>query len=320
MKQKRHVLAKLLFLATMILCLVALLASCGECDHNWSEWTISEQPTCEAAGSQSRACSSCGEKQTENLAALGHQFDNYVTADDATCQSDATQTATCVRCQATDTKKVKDSKNPDKHAGTELRYERVDDASHQVIYACCDAIARTEAHAWGNGVTDPNNAENTLYTCQDCKATKSVPSDAHVHSAERVAPTASTCTTYGNIEHWFCEGCNTYFADANLTQVITEAQTKLNPAHTSQEFNYVPHATNADLHEKLHACCDTLAATEPHDHKVASTTAATCEQNGTVSYLCVCGHTYTEDNALATGHNKRVFFRVDWDCPAQECS
>ena len=137
MKQHRHVFSKILVLTVLAFCLTMLLASCGECDHQWGEWTVSEAPSCETAGSQSRTCSACGETQSQSVAATGHHFGDYVSCGDATCQSDGTEIATCAHCDTTDTRTEANSKNPDKHTTTELRYESRDDETHKVVYACC---------------------------------------------------------------------------------------------------------------------------------------------------------------------------------------
>ena len=41
-----------------------------------------------------------------------------------------------------------------------------------------------------------------------------------VHTAK-----AATKTSEGNIEYWYCDGCNKYYKDAKATQEITKAQT-----------------------------------------------------------------------------------------------
>ena len=131
MKQHRHLFLKTLFLAMLTLCLATLLVSCGECDHQWGEWTVSQAPSCEATGTQERVCSACGEAQSQTVSATGHQFDTYVSCGDATCQSDGTESATCAHCDKTDTRTAANSKNPAKHASTEIRYESVNEESRK---------------------------------------------------------------------------------------------------------------------------------------------------------------------------------------------
>ncbi len=310
MKQNHSVSRRLALLAMLTLCLMTFFASCGECDHQWGDWTISEKPSCETAGTQVRSCSLCGESQNEALAATGHHYDTYVQNGDATCQSDMTESAPCAHCDKTDTRTVQNSKDPAKHTSTDLRYEVGDGESHNVVRVCCGAVAQTAAHRWDEGVTDPANTQNTLYTCLDCRATKSVAPTEHVHRAEKIEATPAGCTTYGNVEHWFCQGCSTRFTDATLSRTMTEAQTKIAPAHTSEAFVYALHATDPNSHEKRHACCNTLVETAAHEYESTGNFPATCTTNGYTTYRCVCGATYNTDNAPATGHNVE-FWELD---------
>ena len=49
------------------------------------------------------------------------------------------------------------------------------------------------------------------------------------HKAEKVDGDAPTATEPGNIEYWYCPQCDTYFKDADLTEVITKEQMVLAP-------------------------------------------------------------------------------------------
>ena len=71
------------------------------------------------------------------------------------------------------------------------------------------------------------------WVCEGCNAyyldaegTQATTADAVVVPASHgtlthVQATAKTCTTAGNVEHWICEDCNDYFADAEGTQATT---------------------------------------------------------------------------------------------------
>ncbi len=55
----------------------------------------------------------------------------------------------------------------------------------------------------------------------------------HAHELTHVPAVAPTPAKPGNIEYWYCEGCGKYFADADATQEITEADTYLAPEGTA---------------------------------------------------------------------------------------
>ena len=85
---------------------IAMISAFGACSiqweeqefkgHNWSEWITVREATCTAEGRQERICYDCGIKQTEKLAALGHNYNiDYVWSDDNTS---VTATASCSIC------------------------------------------------------------------------------------------------------------------------------------------------------------------------------------------------------------------------------
>ena len=62
--------------------------------HSFSEWTIIKNATCTEPGEQERLCS-CGEKQTQKIAATGHTFGKWTTVKDATCTEPGEQERLC---------------------------------------------------------------------------------------------------------------------------------------------------------------------------------------------------------------------------------
>ncbi len=67
--------------------------------HSFGSWTLTRDPTCTAAGERSRSCS-CGEIQSESVAALGHSFGTWTTVTEVTCTEPGKQTRVCSRCGA----------------------------------------------------------------------------------------------------------------------------------------------------------------------------------------------------------------------------
>jgi len=59
----------------MVMVFMILLCSCGNHKHSFGEWTIEKPATCTEKGTRTRACE-CGEKETEEIPALGHNFVN----------------------------------------------------------------------------------------------------------------------------------------------------------------------------------------------------------------------------------------------------
>ena len=65
-------------------------------EHTFSEWVITQEPTCTTTGTKERTCV-CGEKQTETIAALGHNYEERVIA--PTCTEAGYTLHTCKNCK-----------------------------------------------------------------------------------------------------------------------------------------------------------------------------------------------------------------------------
>lgn len=66
--------------------------------HEFSEWKITQSPTCVQDGVQERTCVSCGEIKTQVLNATGEHNYNYRITGSVTCVKDGEKTYTCVNC------------------------------------------------------------------------------------------------------------------------------------------------------------------------------------------------------------------------------
>lgn len=90
-----------LFMA-LVMCLS--LCACGH-EHVFGEWTVTGEATCTAEGFRERVCA-CGEKETEVLAAVGHQYDDVTELKAVTCTEDGQEEKTCSVCGETVTETV----------------------------------------------------------------------------------------------------------------------------------------------------------------------------------------------------------------------
>ena len=81
---------KLLCFITLMLALVCMLVSCGECKHAWSD------PTC----TYDACCEKCGETVGRGL---GHSYSEWTESKKATLDADGVKERTCSRCNKTET-------------------------------------------------------------------------------------------------------------------------------------------------------------------------------------------------------------------------
>ena len=88
----------LLLAAAFAVCGLAVFSACDEPGHTHSfgEWTTVTEPTCAEEGLRERVCV-CGEKESEELEALGHDYKGEVTIVPL-CTADGEITYICSRC------------------------------------------------------------------------------------------------------------------------------------------------------------------------------------------------------------------------------
>ena len=55
------------------------------CNHNWSQWVTSKEPTCTETGLMTRFCDICGVGQAKDIDKLGHQYGNWTVTRQASC-------------------------------------------------------------------------------------------------------------------------------------------------------------------------------------------------------------------------------------------
>lgn len=77
-------------------------------DEHTGEWKTITEPTCTKEGMRELVCTTplCGAKQTEVLAATGHQWDNGTVTQAATEKAEGIKTYTCTVCGATKTEAI----------------------------------------------------------------------------------------------------------------------------------------------------------------------------------------------------------------------
>lgn len=103
-----------IFCSLLLLCALALTA-CGH-RHQWSDWSIVTAADCEHAGLRERTCS-CGVKETEEIAAEGHDFE----AGETVAPTAARQGYTLYTCGTCNTAKKENIVDPTGSKG--LAYE-----------------------------------------------------------------------------------------------------------------------------------------------------------------------------------------------------
>ena len=76
------------------------------CQHQWSEMTVMEEPTCTAGGMQGHTCSICGALEAVDIPPLPHSFGDWTVTKQATCTAEGEMTRACTMCGLTETQPI----------------------------------------------------------------------------------------------------------------------------------------------------------------------------------------------------------------------
>lgn len=74
--------------------------------HQYGGWSSVSGATCIADGKEQRSCSVCGNVDTRNVVALGHNWSTYSVTKQSTCSENGTQTRSCSRCKESESKSL----------------------------------------------------------------------------------------------------------------------------------------------------------------------------------------------------------------------
>ena len=150
--------------------------------HAWNEGKITTAPQCEKEGVKTYTCTKCGETQTEEIAATGHQHTEIRDAKEAECETTGyTGDTYCIDCN----KKLKEGKEiaATGHQNTEVRgakeatCKETGYTGDTYCLKCGKQISTgieipAKAHSWGTGkITKPASYTKTgikTYTCKIC--------------------------------------------------------------------------------------------------------------------------------------------------------
>ena len=131
----------------------------------------------------------------------------------------------------------------------------------------------------------------------------------HVHELVHTEAKAATCTEDGNVEYWYCEGCDSYFTDAEGKNKVDAADVVVPAAHKVEHVAAKEATETEDGNIEYWHCpecggvwldaeCTTAAKLEDvvipatgHVHELVHTEAkeATCFEEGNLEYWYCAG-------------------------------
>ena len=227
--------------------------------HKFTNYVSDGNASCTADGTKTAECDICGNAK-DTVADVGskkdHIFTNYVSNNDATCKADGTKTAKCDLCgEAEDT--ITDVGSSSLVPHTDIDQNGICDVCDKNLGSSCAHPSKTTHYSIDKEPTCNEPGFGTTWVrCAVCGCTLSKESylipatnkhvdenkdgkcdkcgtaiGDHVHELVHTDAKAATCTENGNVEYWYCEGCDSYFTDAEGKNKVDAADVVVPAAH-----------------------------------------------------------------------------------------
>ncbi len=199
--------------------------------------------------------------------------------------------------------------NPDNHTGEIVWTKTATD--HSSAYDCCGAtVVAKEAHEWENGVCSECGYEcqhtGGTATCADkavCDTCGEEYGEVNASNHTNLVQTeakAATHMTEGNIEYWYCDGCDKYFSDEAGTKEIALKDTVIPKLteHTADGTGW-----HSDETSHWNTCeCGEMLNEAAHTFEWVTDKEATAAEAGSKHEECtVCGYAKAAVEIPATG-------------------
>ena len=288
----------------------------GPHDHEWSDWIVLYEPTCEEDGLQGHICLICEETELEAIPATGHSLEK-VDAQPASCEEDGVKEH--YKCSACG--KI----FADAEGETELEAPEVIPATGHDLTAVAEVPAACEA----DGV-------KAYWKCETCgklfsdaegkneiEAPEVIPATGH--SLTAVAEVPATCETAGVKAYWKCDDCGKLFADEAGETVIEAPEAIPATGHTTILQNAKAATCTEEGYTGDFYCIDCekvvkqgkVIAKVPHALEKTEEVPATCEADGMKAYwtCSVCGKLFADEECTTEIEEPEVIAKLghDWD-------
>lgn len=295
-KRNRTIITVVSVVAAVLIVVIVLLLLLVKCEpeenvdppvehtHTYSSWVVVDEPTCTEEGLRERTCS-CGEKETEEIAALGHTASEAVRENEKepTCTEKGSyeEVVSCTVCEEEVSRKTVEIAALGHTEGEAVKENEVaatclDAGSYEEVVSCTvcgEELSRKTVtvdalgHDYKGVVTDealclvPGEMTYTCTRCDDSYTEEIAPLR---HSWSETKPgLAPTCTSAGEQKHT-CSACG--FEEKEEIAVDPTA-------HKPDKTDYI-----ADEKEHWFACslCGGKASVAEHDYTGGEQNCKTC--------------------------------------------
>ena len=286
---------KIVFLLLLLLTILAF-ASCGECEHQWSDATCTTP----------QKCSLCEATQGSSL---GHGFGEWTVTTVPTCTANGEQTRTC-KCGESEHTPLPSTHNITQYDGkpstcTANGYKSYESCStcSYTTYEAIPVIPHDTVTHNGKAPTCESTGYSAYETCLNCSYTTYTELPKAKHDTITHEAKAPTCTETGYTAYEECKNCAyTTYIELPITKHDTVSHEAKAPTCTEVGYEAYDECKNCNY--------STYKEKTMTEHNYDSTvTPPTCEGEGYTTQICSeCGHTVITDKVAPHGHTWGEWF------------
>ncbi len=275
-------------------------------EHEFGEWEVTTEATCDGKGVETHKCESCEETETRDLEATGHSYGTWQITTKATCESAGMESQVCSNCNRVATRDI--TATGHSYRDWEVTIEATCEEMGQEQQVCgnCGRVEVRDIEAIGHSYGD---WEVTIEaTCEEMGQEQQVCSNCDRIETRDVAATGHS---YGEWTVTQQPGCETTGTQqqvcSNCNDTVTEEIAATGHSYGEWTVTQQPGCETTGIQEQVCSSCVRIETKEiaatGHTYGAWETIAeATCEEKGQQQRVCtVCNNEDTQD-IDALGH------------------
>ena len=284
--------------------------------HDYGEWKVTKEPTCTKYGTKKRICKRCNEYEIDVIDPTGHQHTKIIDQKKATCEEKGySGDLYCEDCRLIIQLGHDIAATGHTWDDGEITKEPTQTATGIKTYTCktchktrTETIPMLKGHHWDDGtvIKEPTCTESgeKIYHCtdEDCNEsyTETIKATGHQHT-KLIRKKEAACEEEGYSGDTYCEDCKQIIKAGKIISPTGHINTEIRNKRTAtcESEGYTGDTYCITCNKKLKDG-QTIPKTD-HNWTIKEI-PATCESDGSRTYICdTCKETKVQ-SIKATGH------------------
>lgn len=284
--------------------------------HDYGEWKVTKEPTCTKYGTKKRICKRCNEYEIDVIDPTGHQHTKIIDQKKATCEEKGySGDLYCEDCRLIIQLGHDIAATGHTWDDGEITKEPTQTATGIKTYTCktchktrTETIPMLKGHHWDDGtvIKEPTCTESgeKIYHCtdEDCNEsyTETIKATGHQHT-KLIRKKEAACEEEGYSGDTYCEDCKQIIKAGKIISPTGHINTEIRNKRTAtcESEGYTGDTYCITCNKKLK---DGQTITKTDHNWTIKEIPATCESDGSRTYICdTCKETKVQ-SIKATGH------------------